>query len=150
MIAFFLLTSIAATTAMISMVEVPVAYLAEEKGMGRKKTVMIISTIIVLIGLVANLSADQASLLGGITIFGKRFFDLFDYVSSNILMPMGGLLIIIFVGYFAKKDDIIYELSNHGTLNNTGLINFFYFIARYITPALLIIVFLNSLGIINI
>lgn len=51
-------------------------------------------------------SADKASLLGSITIFGKRFFDLFDYISSNILLPLGGLLIILFIGWFTKKESI--------------------------------------------
>lgn len=148
LIAFFLLASIAATTAMISMVEVPVAYFIEERKMKRRNAVMLTSGIVVIVGLLATLSADKASVLGGIKIFGKSFFDMFDYISSNILMPLGGLLIAIFVGYFVKKDDLKYELSNHGVLRNEGVINIFYFIIRYITPLLLIVVFLNSINLI--
>ena len=63
-------------------------------------------------------------------------------------MPIGGLLIALFVGYIANRDEVMNELSNHGTLNNKGLIRFFLNILRYVTPALLIIVFLNCIGII--
>jgi neurotransmitter:Na+ symporter, NSS family len=149
LIAFLGLTAIASTTAMISLVEVPVAYLSEEKRISRKLAVLITTTTILIIGSLATLSVDPSSILGSVKIFGKSFFDLFDFASSNILLPLGGLLIAIFVGYFTKKDDIKNELSNNGTLNNGKLIDTFYFIIRYITPLLLIIVFLNSIGIIK-
>lgn len=149
LIAFFFLTSIAATTAMISLVEVPVAYLTEEKGMTRRNAVISTSTVMVLVGLLATLSADKTSLLGSITILGKTFFDFFDFVSSNILLPVGGLLIILFIGYAVKKEEIKYELSNRTTLKVDWMINIFYSIAKFITPLLLLIVFLNSIGIIK-
>ena len=64
-------------------------------------------------------------------------------------MPIGGLLIAVFMGYMVKKDEIRHELSNHGTLNIDWAINLYYFILRYIAPVLLIIVFLNSIGILK-
>ncbi|MTV49083.1 sodium-dependent transporter [Heliobacillus mobilis] len=149
LVAFFFLSSIAATTAMLSLVEVPVAYLSEERGLSRKASVFVSSVVIVLFGTLASLSADSSSLLGGITFFGKGFFDLFDFISSNIILPLGGLLIALFVGYAANKDDIKQELMNRGHLNNGWMIDLFFFIIRYITPALLILVFLNSLGILS-
>lgn len=144
--AFFILTSIAATTAMISIVEVPVAYFMEEKGLSRVKSVLINASIIVLIGVFSTLSVNKGSLLNGIRIFGKSFFDLFDFTSSNILMPMGGLMIVLFTGYFINKSDLKEELSNHGSLKADRAINVFYFILRFITPVLLIIVFLYYTG----
>lgn len=149
LISFFFLTSIAATTAMLSLVEVPVAYLSEEKGISRKKAVWITAAIIIAFGVLASLSADKTSLLGRVTIFGKGFFDWFDYISSNILLPVGGLLIALFMGYFANKEDVKREISNCGKLKMDFFVNGFFFIIRYITPALLIIVFLNSIGIIK-
>lgn len=150
LVAFFFLTSIAATTAMLSLVEVPIAYMSEEKGVPRKKAAIINAVLIVVIGVLATLSADKASLLGQYTILGRGFFDWFDYISSNILLPVGGLLISLFIGYVIKKEDLMHELSNHGTINVESLFNVFYFIVRYITPALLLIVFLNSVGIFKI
>ncbi|MBC9784760.1 sodium-dependent transporter [Heliobacterium chlorum] len=149
LVAFFFLSSIAATTAMLSLVEVPVAYLSEERGLSRKASVLISALVIVLFGALASLSADSSSLLGGITFFGKGFFDLFDFISSNIILPLGGLLIALFIGYGADKDDIKKELTNRGNLKIGWMIDLFFFIIRYITPALLILVFMNSVGILS-
>lgn len=148
LILFFILTAIAATTAMMSIVEVLVAYFTEEKGFSRKKAVIFNAVIIALVGVLASLSADSSSVLGNVKIFNKGFFDLFDFISSNILMPIGGLLIVLFLGYFTKKEDIDYELSNKGTLKIKWVIDSYYFILRYVSPLLLIIVFLSSIGII--
>jgi len=150
LVAFFLLTAIAATTAMISNVQVPVAYFTEEKGMGRKGAVLLTTGIMMSIGILATLSAHPSSVLGNVHILGQKgFFDSFDYLSSNILLPVGGLLTAVFVGYFVKKEDFKLELSNQGTLNNGAVINVLYVFIKFITPILLIIVFLNSIGIIK-
>ena len=149
LVAFFVLASIAATTAMISMMEVPVAYFTEGLKLSRKKAVIITSSIVLFIGIFATLSADKSSVLGGVAIFGKSIFDIFDYISSNILMPIGGLLLVLLIGWFLKKDDIQYELSNNQTLNNSKVISVYYTITKYITPILLLIVFLNSLGVLK-
>lgn len=149
LIAFFVLTSIAATCAMMSLVEVLVAFFTEELKLSRKKAVIINALIILGFGALATLSVDKSSLLGGVTVFGKSFFDFFDYLSSNILLPVGGLLTALFIGYFVNKEDIKQELSNHGVLRLDGLINGFFFVLRYVTPILLVIVFFNSIGLIK-
>jgi NSS family neurotransmitter:Na+ symporter len=150
LLAFFVLTAIAATTAMMSIVEVLVAYFTEEKGMKRSTATIMNIIIIFIIGILASLSADSSGALGGIKIFlGRGFFDTFDYISSNIFLPIGGLLISIFVGYIMKKQDVKDELTNHGTLGNGTIVNVYLFILTYITPLLLIIVFLNCVNIIK-
>lgn len=150
LVAFFFLTAIAATTAMISIVEVVIAYLTEEKGMKRSKAVIINAIIILSIGSLATLSADKTSLLGNVPVFlGKGFFDTFDFISSNILLPVGGFLIAILIGYFVKKQYLINELSNNGNLKNMFIIKLYRYILLGITPVLLIIVFLSSLNIIK-
>ena len=148
LVAFFFLSSIAATTAMLSLVEVAVAYFVEEKGFGRKTAVIINAIVILVFGVLAALSADSSALLGQYTIFGKGFFDFFDYVSSNILLPVGGLLIAVFVGYLVNPAELRRELTNDGAIPAV-LFEAFYFIIRYITPALLILVFLNSIGVVK-
>lgn len=148
LVAFFFLSSIAATTAMLSMVEVAVIYLVEEKGFSRKKAVFVNAGLIISIGALAALSADKAALLGQYTVFGKGFFDLFDYLSSNILMPVGGLLVALFVGYVVDKQTVRRELTNNGVIPGV-LFSIFIFVIRYITPALLLLVFLNSVGIVK-
>ncbi len=149
--AFFILASIAATTAMLSMMEVPIAYFSEEKGLSRTKAVLINGIVIFVIGILAALSADEGALLGQFRdpLLQKTFFDVFDYLSSNIILPLGGLFIAIFVGFMIKKEDFIHEISNQGTLSNQKLASGLYFVLRYVTPVLLIIVFLNMIGIIK-
>jgi NSS family neurotransmitter:Na+ symporter len=146
LVMFFILASIAATTAMISISEVPVAYFSEERGMSRKSAVLLTVGIIAIVGL---LTVHPKSFLGGVVIAGKGFFDWFDFISSNILLPAGGLLTAVFIGYFVKKNNIVKELSNNGGLNNEKLITIYRVVIRYITPVLLLIVFLNSLGILK-
>lgn len=145
LIAFFLLTSFAATMAMLSLVEVPVAFLSEEWGFNRKKAVAMSLVTIFILG---SLTVHPASVFGKVELFGKSFFDLFDFISSNVLLPLGGLLIAIFVGHKTKKDKIIIELSNNKGLQNTPAIRLYYLILKYISPILITIVFLNSIGII--
>jgi neurotransmitter:Na+ symporter, NSS family len=149
LVGFFILTAIAATTALISMLEVPIAYWIEERGFSRRKSVIINCVIVILFGILATLSADKNGVLGGISIFGRGFFDLFDYVSSNIMLPIGGLLVTLFLGYVIKKDELKYELSNENSLKIDKVFKLFYFVLRYITPALLVVVILNSIGVLK-
>lgn len=149
LLAFFILASIAATTAMTSMCEVVIAYYSEQKGMSRTKAVLLNAVIILGIGIFATLSADAGSLLGKFTIFHMRLFGLFDFLSSNILLPLGGILIALFVGYVIPKEDIKKELSNEGKLKLDKLIDAYYVILRYVTPVLVFVVFLSSLGLIE-
>jgi NSS family neurotransmitter:Na+ symporter len=145
LIGFFTLTSIAATTAMISIVEVIVAFLSEEKKLNRTMAVLMTTGTIFIVG---ALTVHSRSLFGEAQVFGKNFFDLFDYISSNLLLPLGGLLIAIFIGYVIDKKDFCRELSNDGTIENEKLVSVVSFILRYIAPVLLVIVFLSSIGVI--
>lgn len=151
LIAFFLLSSIAATTAMISLVEVPVAYFSEEKRMSRTAAVILSALIIIAFGSLASLSAGESSPLGTYKIlFDKTFFALFDFTSSNILLPLGGLLISLFIALRVKKDSLRKELSNQGDLNNEVIITFYHLIVRFVTPVLLLVIFLYYTGILKI
>ncbi|WP_142414124.1 sodium-dependent transporter [Hathewaya massiliensis] len=145
LVLFFLLTAFAATMAMLSMAEVIVAFLAEERGLGRGLSTLISLGTVFIVG---ALTVHKNSIFAHVSLFNKNFFDFFDFLSSNILLPVGGLLIAIFVGYIVKKEEVIEELSNKNTLNNKSFINTFRFILRYITPILLFIIFIQSIGII--
>jgi NSS family neurotransmitter:Na+ symporter len=145
LLAFFTLASVAATTAIISMMEVPVAFFSEELKVKRTHSVLICAILILVIG---SLTVHPSSLLGNIKVFDRSMFDIFDYLSSNVLLPVGGLLIAVFAGYFVTKSNIIDELTNNNTLEIKPLINLFLFIVKFITPLLLLVVLINSLGII--
>jgi len=141
--AFFILAAMAATMAMLSLVEVLVAFLSEELKLKRSYAVLSVCFTIFLVG---ALTVHPQSLFAGVSIFGKSLFDFFDYTSSNIFLPVGGFLIVLFVAYFRKKGEVISEITNEGTVNKK-LAKFLYPILKYVSPVLMVIVLLSSLGV---
>ncbi|MDY0019248.1 MAG: sodium-dependent transporter [Anaerolineae bacterium] len=146
MVLFFILAAIAATGAMLSLLEVPVAFLTEKKNFSRVKATLLTSGLLALIGSTAALSN---STLSGVTLFGMTFFDLYDYLTSNILLPVGGLFISIFVGWVWGYKEVKQALSNEGVLNNEKIIQLFFGIVKVVTPILVTVVLLNGLGVIK-
>lgn len=141
---FFLLTSFAATGAMISLVEVPVAFLNEKFNLSRKKATWITIGLLALIGSTAALSN---STLSGFTVFGMTLFDLYDYVTQNLLLPVGGLFITIFVGWVLKPEKIWSQLTNGGQIKHNGLVHVFIFLVRFVSPILVLLVLLHGLNV---
>ncbi|MCK5537166.1 MAG: sodium-dependent transporter [Bacteroidales bacterium] len=142
---FFLLLALAALTSSISILEVVVAYLSEETKMSRKKATLLSALAISITGALATLSMG---VLSDFKIFDKNIFDIFDYLASNVLLPLGGMLISLFVGWVLKRSIIEDELSNYGT-NKIVSIKIFIFLVRYLAPISILIVFLHGVGIIK-
>jgi NSS family neurotransmitter:Na+ symporter len=137
---------------MISMVEVLIAYFIEERGFSRRNAVIFNSLIIALFSLLVNFGMQNRPFFSSVNFWllgrnVKGFMDIFDFISSDILLPIGGLLIAILVGWFTNKKDIHDELSNHGTLNNSKIISIYLTILKIVTPVLLVILFLNVFGV---
>ena len=82
---------------------------------------------------------------GGIKLDGISFFDIFDYTSANILMPLGGLFTCIFAAWRMKPTLLRDELTNDGSLRGRAF-PLLYFTLRYVTPLLLIYIFVKNLG----
>ncbi len=140
---FFVLSSIAATGAMISLLEVPVAYLCEERNWSRPRATLVSALALAAVGSTATLST---SVLGDFHLFGKTMFDLFDFVSSNILLPMGGIALTVYAGWVLGPKAVYDETTNSGRLKNRRLVGIYLFIARYIAPLAILMVLLNGLG----
>ncbi|MCY9549790.1 sodium-dependent transporter [Lysinibacillus xylanilyticus] len=143
-IIFLLLFFFATITSAISMLEISVASLTS-KGKGkRERMALIVGLLIFVVGIPSALSYG---VLSDFTLFGKTIFDLADYTVSNILMPLGVLLVAIFVPFKMKKDVLMNEL---GVSKNKGykLFVLWLFLLRYIAPIAIIIVFLNVIGVI--
>ncbi|SFH04568.1 neurotransmitter:Na+ symporter, NSS family [Desulfotomaculum arcticum] len=102
--------------------------------------------VMALFGSTATLSSG---VLSGFQLFDKNMFDLFDFVSSNILLPVGGILICIFVSRKLGDKQVIDEASNSGALGNQSLLKVFLFTVRYFAPAAILLVLLNGLNIIR-
>lgn len=142
---FFVLGAIAATGAMLSIMEVPVAYLHQRFGMSRFKATAATGILLALIGSTAALSN---SVLAGFKLFGMTMFDLYDFLTSNLLMPVGGLCICIFVGWVWGEQKVRAALSNDGTLQNGGVIGIFFFLVKYVAPITIGVILLRGLKII--
>ena len=146
-IAFFFILFIAAITSAISLLEVIVAYFTEELKLTRKAAVLIAFTII---GIFGTLSSLSNGVLADVKIFGKTFFDLFDYASSNVLLPVGGLLVVMFVGWRMKKADVLDELTNGGSITIKGFVlKWIIFTIKFLAPIAIALVLLSSIGFIK-
>lgn len=143
MIAFFVLAAVAATGAMLSLMEVPVVILHERFSMSRPKATLITIAGLMLIG---SSCALTNNVLANFKLFGLNMFDLFDFVSSNLLLPIGGILIALFVGWVWGLDKLTKALSNDGTLANAKTARAVFFLLRYLSPLLILLVMLKGLN----
>ena len=126
---FFFSVVVAAMTSSISLIEVGVAYLVEEKHFKRSTACLVVFAVTWLLGLVSVFS---------INAFGKV-----DAFSSNFLLTAGVLLVVLFVGWRMNKDDVREELTNHGTMNRK-IFDVFYFLVRYVAPITVLTIFVTN------
>ena len=142
-IIFFLALIVAAITSSISLYEVGVAYLVEERDVSRKKASVIVFVVAWFIGALCSLSFGP---LSDIKIFGQTIFNFFDKLSANFLMTIGGFLMVVFVGWKMGKSDVFDEFTNSGTLSaNKRIFKFVYFMIRYVCPIAVLMIFLSGL-----
>lgn len=142
-IVFFVALIVAALTSSISMVEVGVAYLTEEKKMSRFVACALLFVVCGVVGAFCSLSFGP---LADFKIAGRSIFDFFDNLSSNILMTLGSLLTVLFVGWRLKKTDIYDEFTNGGTISaNVRIFGVLWFLIRYVAPVIITIVFISGL-----
>lgn len=139
-ILFFAALLVAALTSSISMLEVAVAYLVEEKKFSRVWACITLFVICWIVGALCSLSFGPLSEL---RINGGNLFDFFDSLSSNVLMTLGSLFTVLFVGWRLKRTDIYDEFTNGGTLStNARIFGVLWFLIRYICPLAIISIFL--------
>ncbi|MGI8353105.1 sodium-dependent transporter [Niallia circulans] len=141
-LAFLLLFLFAALTSAFSMIEIIVAAVTKNDTAKRKKATWIIGFLIFIVGIPSCLSYGA---LSEIYLFNKTIFDLMDYLVSNILMPLGALLIAIFVSQKVSKADLFAELKRG---SNVGYVFFMicYVLLKYVVPIAIVIVFLDAAG----
>lgn len=139
---FYFLLVVAALTSTISMHEVVTAYVSEEFDMPRRKAATIVTIACSLVGIVCSLSFGPFQ---DVKLFGMGIFDLFDYVSSNIFLPVGGMFISLFAGWYLDRHLLRDEITNGNTLR-APYFRVVIFILRYIAPVAIGIILLNQLG----
>ena len=136
MLLFFILMLFATLTSSIAMLETVVSMGIKNAYDKRKRSSWIYGLLIFLVGIPSALSFGVFS---DFKILGKTFFDSADFLTNNIGLPLGALLISIFAGYVLKKQETFEEL-NISSLS----FNIWYFIVRYLAPIAIILVFLNA------
>ena len=140
---FFLTILFAALTSSVSLIEVGVAYLVEERGFKRGWACVFLFVVTGALGVLCSLSFGP---LANVKVFGMGFFDLFDTIASNVLLTVGGLLVVLFVGWKLKREVVFDELTNGGTKKrNVRLFNFFWFLIRFVAPVGVIVLILSTL-----
>ncbi len=144
-IIFFVLLAVAALTSTISVMEVIVAYFTEELSMSRKKATGSATILVSLLGIITVLSWGSLDFL---KLFGKNVFELLEFATANVMLPVGGFFIVIFIGWFYGKKRTHDELSNNGSLK-VKYLPLYMFIVKFIAPVAIAIVFLYGLGFFN-
>ncbi len=136
---FFLLVGFAALTSAISLMEPAVAWWVETRDTTRARASVTIGVIIWALGF---LSVFSFSALADFTFLNGTFMDNFDYLTSNIMLPLGGLLITVFCGWVMAENSVVDEL-NMGT---GQLYRTWRFLTRYVAPLAVVLVFLHAVG----
>jgi len=137
---FFVLLVIAAWSSAISLVEPVVAWLSERDIISRAKASWMIGLFSWILGTGTVLSFNLWS-GDEYKVMGKTFFDLKDYLASNIMLPLGGLLIALFVGWAAKA-----SMSKDELNLSSGTFSLFWLAIRFVAPLGVAIIFLNAVG----
>ena len=139
---FFVTIVFAAFTSAISMFEVGVAYLVEQRRMSRRKAVLLIFGGTWLLGALCSLSFGP---LSDVQLFGRSIFSFCDLLTSNFLMTFGGLLFVLFVGWKMDPAAVRDEFTCGGTERvNCAVFGAFRFLLRYIAPIAIVIIFITN------
>ena len=141
-VVFFFLLFVAAITSSISLLEVIVLYMTEELRLSRKRAIFYTASAITVTGSLCALSMMPGSKL---SVAGMNLFDLCDQLSSNVLMPLGGLLIVLFTGWVFSP----VKFRNEFTSNLQYGVKIFpliRFLIKFVIPVVIAILFLNRIG----
>jgi NSS family neurotransmitter:Na+ symporter len=138
---FFITILAAALSSAISMLEVGVAFLSDERGFKRRNATLLLGFLCWAVGVLCSLSFGP---LSGFHILGNSIFDFLDHLCSDWLMPLGGLIFTLFVGWKMSRADVRDEFTNGGTVN-VKLFNAVYFLMRFVAPVGILVVFVTNL-----
>lgn len=141
---FYSLLSLAALTSLISLHEVSTAFFYEEFHISRRRAAALVTVSCFAIGGVCSLSLGAVD---GLQVCGKPLFDVFDFITGQIFLPVGGFLTCIFLGWVVPQKVVKDEFTNWGTLRST-FYGTYLFCVRFVCPVCILLVFLNQFGII--
>ena len=138
---FYVLLLLSALTSAMSLHEPVTAYIHEEWHVSRHRAAWMVTIGCILLGVVCSLSMG---VWNDFRIFGLCLFDLFDFVSAKIILPLGGIIICLFVGWRLDRQLVYNEVTNNGSLR-IRLFRLYIFLVRWVAPLAIAIIFLNEL-----
>jgi NSS family neurotransmitter:Na+ symporter len=138
---FYVLLLLAALTSSISMHEICTAFISEHFQKSRRCAATVVTTICLLLGACCSLSFGPWQ---EITVFGRGFFDLFDFTVTKFLMPLGGLLMTFFVGWYLDRRLVEQQLTNEGTLS-ARMTRPLLVLIRWVAPIGILVIFINEI-----
>lgn len=138
---FFAALMVAALTSSMSLLEVVVSYLMDERGMERKKATWLSATAMFVVCIMASLSQGP---LADVTLFGLGTLDFLDTITDKIFLAVGGALISVFVGWKVDKDLLYNQFTNNGK-TVTGFFNIWYNLVRFVIPVLVAAVAISGI-----
>jgi NSS family neurotransmitter:Na+ symporter len=142
---FFVLVLFAALTSSISILEVVVAYAVDERGWSRKFSTVTLAAVIFVMGIPSSLGQG---LWSHVRFFGRDILDNVDFLASNVFLPLGGLLMCLFIGWVWGVDKAINEVTNHGKLS-FPLKGFWTVMIKYVAPVGILFVFAQATGLLE-
>ena len=138
---FYVLLALAALTSTISLHEVVTAYLNERFNLSRGRAAILVTSFCVVTGVLSSLSLG----VWDAKFFNLGFFDLLDFVTAKLMLPLSGFLVCLFVGWYLKRSLSYEELTNYG-LQKAPYYTAYMFILRYLAPIAIVLIFVNELG----
>ena len=144
-ILFYGLLALAALTSTISMHEIGTAFFYEELHISRKSGAWIETIVCCIIGVFCSLSMGAVD---EIKLFGMPFLSFCDYLTAQILLPLGAFLTCLFVGWYVPKRIVRDEFTNWGTTRNAPVFGVFLFAVRFLCPVGIAAIFLHQFGVI--
>ena len=139
---FYALLVFAALTSTISMHEIGTAFFTEELNMPRRKSAWIVTAATSVLCVLCSWSVGAYDL----QIAGLALMDFCDQLTANFMLPLGGMLACLFVGWYIPRQVVYSEFTNGGQCNRP-FFRLFLFAVRYVCPLAIILVFLHQLGI---
>ena len=140
---FYALMALAALTSTISMHEIGTAFFHEELHISRKAAAWVVTSVCSIIAILSALSMAHTECL---QLQGRPLMECFDYVTAQVLMPLGSLATCLFVGWVLPKRIVAHQLTNGGTLK-AGFAFVFLFVVKYVCPIAIAAIFLHQFGV---
>lgn len=141
---FYALLVFAALTSTISMHEIGTAFFTEELHLKRKHSAWVVTTVCSVLAVLCSLSVGAVD---SIAVMGMSLMDFLDNLTAKFMLPLGGLLTSIFIGWFADQSLVRNEFTNHGTVA-TSFFRAYQFAVRFIVPVLILLIFMHQISVI--